>query len=168
MHEKKIATFDLDSTLADTGHRHALIDRVNGTDWDAYSKACINDAVILASKVLLEILNEAGYEVHFVTGRTIAAWDETVDWLVKNGFKFAGLWMDNTPDGDHFSVFGGHAEYKLARIREVEEHTGAKVRLHVDDWAEVKQVLEKHGIPCLCVRTPQEITALTGQLQELA
>lgn len=164
-----IVTCDLDSTLCDTGHRHRLIDRVNGTDWDAYSLACVGDAVVEPTRVLVWMLAKAGYEIHYVSGRTQAAFEQTRQWLTENmGFPEDGLWMDNTPGGDHFATFGGHAEYKLARLREVEAATKKKIALHLDDWAEVKVTLEDAGIPCLCVRTPQEVVALVEQSQELA
>lgn len=164
---RDIATIDLDSTLCDTGHRHKLIDRVNGTDWDAYSKACVDDDLIEATAVLVRILHVT-HDIHYVTGRTIASEAETREFLKKHDLPVDGLWMDDTPGGDHFAAYGGHAQYKTARVKHVEEATGQKVVLHVDDWAEVKVALEEAGIPCMCVRTPQEVIALMEQSQELA
>jgi len=159
---KTIVTMDLDSTTCDTGHRHHIIDRVNGTDWDAYSKACVDDRLIEATATLIRQLKAAGNEIHYVTGRTEAAREETVEWLYRHELPVDGLWMDDTPDGDHFAVYGGHAQYKVARVKHVEETTGGKVILHVDDWSEVKVALEEEGVPCICVRTPQEVMDLVN------
>ena len=164
MYEKKpdIVTFDLDSTLCDTRHRHHMIDRVNGTDWSAYSKACTKDRVIHASRALLQALQVAGHDIHFVTGRTESARPETEEWLSNVFPVYAGLWMDDTSEVDHVTAFGSHAAYKVHRIKQVSKETGQKVLLHVDDWADVKVALEAAGIPCICVRTPSEIDALTS------
>jgi hypothetical protein len=86
--------------------------------------------------------------------------DLTRQWLDKHVPGYKGLWMDDTVD--HFAVYGGHAQYKLARIRDVEKATGKKAVLHVDDWPDVKVALEEAGIPCLCVRTPQEVAEQVG------
>ncbi len=165
---RRVVTVDLDSTVSDTRHRHRLIDRVNGTDWDAYSLACVDDDPILGALAMVKLLATLGVEIHFVTGRTVAAEQATRTWLEKQGIIPDGLWMDETPDGDHFAAYGGHAEYKLARIQDVMRATGTEVIFHIDDWAEVAVLLEQNGIPCICVRTPQEMTALVEQVQELA
>lgn len=166
-HASAIVTVDLDSTLCDTGHRHRLIDRENGTDWNAYSLACSDDGLVIATATLIRLL-ATSHEIHYVSGRTVVAHYATWKWLCSHNLPVDGLWMDETPNGDHYATYGGHAQYKLARIREVEEATGLNVVLHVDDWAEVKVALEAAGIPCLCVRTPQEIAALVAEPGALA
>lgn len=157
MSEVKVVTVDLDSTLCDTEHRHHMIDRVNGTDWDAYSKACVGDGLVVATEAFVRILANAGYQIHYVTGRTVAAMPETRAWLDKHQMPCDGLWMDDTPEGDHFAVYGGHAQYKAVRVLDVAEAVGVPVSLHIDDWADVKLALEEVGVPTLCVRTPTEI-----------
>lgn len=158
-----LITYDLDSTLCDTRHRHRLIDRINGTDWDAYSKACVDDVVIEGALALLKILKaDPNNQIHFVTGRTEAARPETQAWLEKHFPDYDGLWMDDTPGGDHFAVYGGHAEYKVARVQHVADHVGEPVAFHVDDWAEVAVALGKAGVPTMCVRTPSEVEDLVN------
>ena len=156
-----IVTVDLDSTLCDTGHRHHMIDRVRGTDWVAYSKACSDDGLVAGTAALVRTLAHVS-QIHYVTGRTEAARPETEAWLRSHDLPMDGLWMDDTPSGDHFAVYGSHSVYKVLRVRQVEEFTGKRVILHIDDWAEVKVALEQAGYPCICVRTPQEIQTLTS------
>lgn len=160
--KRKAVTVDLDSTLCDTGHRHRLIDRVNGTDWNAYSLACSDDSLIVATETMIRIYAEAGYEIHYVTGRSHVAYDATVAWLRSHNLPIHGLWMDDTEDNDHIATHGSHGAYKVSRVQQVAREVG-EVVLHIDDWAEVKVMLEEAGIPCLCVRTPQEVTELTSQ-----
>lgn len=157
-----IITCDLDSTLADTGHRHSMIDRENGTDWDAYSQACVNDVPINAMVVLVRLLVAAGCEVHALSGRKASALPHTVEWFQKHDVPISTFWLDETDEGDYAGPVD-HARYKLHRIHEVEAITGQKVILHVDDWATVAVVLEREGYPTICVRTPQEIKSLVGE-----
>ena len=158
---RSIVTFDLDSTLCDTRHRHPMIDRVNGTDWSAYSKACVNDAIIPAAERLVHLLSKT-HDIHYVSGRTESARKETLDWLAAHGLPVHGLWLDDTPGEDHFAAYGGHAQYKVARVKQVEEGTGQKVLMHVDDWAEVAVALTAAGYPTICVRTPSEVEDLVN------
>lgn len=157
---RTILTVDLDSTLCDTGHRQATITRDGTMDWDAYSLACSDDVLIQPTETMIRVFKDAGHEIHYVSGRTIAALDKTSEWLDRHNLPVDGLWLDDTPGGDHFAYYGGHAAYKVARVKQVEIRTGGKVIMHIDDWAEVKVALEDAGIPCLCVRTPQEVAEL--------
>src|SRR4051812_6681605 len=160
-----IVTWDLDSTMADTTHRQGLITRgpdgkpTHDMDWAAYSMACANDTVVEASFRLCHLL-AVGSEVHFLTGRSGQSRVLTMTWLREWGLPVDGLWMDET--GDQGSTRESHAEFKLRTIRRIEQITGKKVLLHVDDWADVKVLLESNGIPCICVRTPSEVLELTS------
>jgi hypothetical protein len=150
-------TVDLDSTLADTTHRHHMIDRVNGTDWVAYSKACVDDKVIMATESLVWGFARLGVQIHYLTGRVEEARPETETWLKKNGLPNDGLWMDDQPDR-HGSK--SHSKYKRDRIIDVIVSLYPLEHLfHIDDWPDVKVALEEADIPCLCVRTPEEIEA---------
>ncbi len=158
---KEIITFDLDSTLADTGHRHSLIDRENGTDWNAYSLACSDDTPIAGMVETVRLFAKIpGIEVHALSGRASVALENTRLWFARHGIPIEHIWLDEDPKGwsDKFT----HAEYKLHRLRQIERVTGKRVRLHFDDWATVASVLEKNGVPCVCVRTPQEIEELVN------
>lgn len=165
---KRIATFDLDSTLCDTEHRHHLIDRVNGTDWAAYSAACVDDELVHGVAALVHLAYQTMDEVHFVTGRMESSRAETVAWLMEN-LELSedvthNLHMDDTESGDHVTEFGSHAAYKVHRITELAKRLDAVVVFHVDDYPEVAAKLAEAGIPCVCVRPPFEVRSLTGTL----
>lgn len=160
------ATFDLDSTLCDTTHRHALIDRVNGTDWEAYSAACVNDEPILAQVTLLKVLAAAGIEIVYLTGRTESARSHTLEWFDKNELPCSDLFMD---DGRQDEATYSHSSYKLKRMQDILNSLewGSEQHLfHVDDWPDVKWEFERAGIPCICVRTPEEIAAFMQEKLE--
>lgn len=160
----KFLTVDLDSTLADTRHRHHMIDRVNGTDWEAYSKACVDDDVIEPTRVIVETYYAFGVEVHYVTGRVEESRHETLQWLRKKALPVDGLWMDEQPNRFDSK---SHALYKRDRVLEViAHHPHLEHLLHVDDWPDVKVRLEEQGVPCLCVRAPHEIDAFMAEQGE--
>lgn len=155
-----IVTVDLDSCMADTAHRQHMIDRENGTDWHAYSAACADDTPVTALVTLVQLLSQTGVEVHALSGRKASALPQTVLWFDKHEIPVEHFWLDETDVGDY--VPGRtHEDYKIKRLREIEEITKKKVILHVDDWAKVAVKFEANGIPVLCVRTPQEIKSLT-------
>lgn len=152
----RIVTVDLDSTLCDTEHRFGLINREGGTDWHAYSAACVDDAPVEGIVRLVTLLHRAGLEVHALSGRKATAQDATVEWLNRHGVPIDHVWLDESDSGD-YDTWHAHVDYKLARLREIEKLTGKKVVLHVDDWAGVAAAFEEAGIPTICVRTPFEI-----------
>jgi hypothetical protein len=158
-------TVDLDSTLFDTRHRAHLIDRVNGTDWVAYSMACVDDEPIVATVALIDAMSCLGVDVVYVTGRDEASRDVTLKSLTKHNLPVHGLFMDNESNGATYN----HADYKLRRVQGVlsdPEWKFQKHFFHVDDWPDVKVKLEEAGIPCLCVRAPHEIDAFMQELKE--
>lgn len=158
--KKSLITFDLDSTLCDTGHRHHMIDRVNGTDWKAYSLACVDDApvagLVLVARLLASLPNVA---VHGLSARNGVAALQTAAWMRKHGVPLKEIHLDPGESVDYTADYT-HAMYKYERLRQVEEQTGLKCILHFDDYAEVAAEFAKHDIPVVCVRTPQEIAEL--------
>lgn len=159
---KRLVTVDLDSTLCNTGHRHHLIDRVNGTDWDAYSLACVDDTPLLGMVQTVKLLSRLdSIEVHALSGRGEIAAQHTMDWFQKHGVPIPKVHLARHGNKNYHPDWT-HADYKLARLREVEKETGMKVILHFDDYAEVAVKLEENGIPCVCVRTPQDIEELVA------
>lgn len=155
--EKRLVTFDLDSTLCNTGHRHHMIDRVNGTDWDAYSMACVDDVpvagLVTACRLLALVPNIV---IHGLSARMEVANENTMKWMAQHGVPLEKVWLDDRGVGDYKPGYT-HADYKLERLRQIEKATGMKVILHFDDYPDVGYVFDKAGIPTVCVRTPQEI-----------
>lgn len=160
-----LVTVDLDSTLADTTHRHHLIDRVNGTDWIKYAAACVDDAPILATVALIKLLAACGVKIVYVTGRDESSRGLTLEWFDKCDLPCDGLYMDDESGGATYR----HSVYKLKRVQEVissPEWENEKHWFHIDDWPDVKVALEDAGIPCLCVRTPEEIELFMTEQRE--
>jgi predicted TIM-barrel fold metal-dependent hydrolase len=149
-----LVTFDLDSTLADTRHRHHMIaeDKVS-TDWRAYSKACANDSVILPAVVLLRMLqNNRFVRIAIISGRDEAARLETEKWLADNGIECDLLLLNG-----HTTHYDTHEDYKIGRIREACETLAAVHVLHVDDWPPVAKALTAQGFNCICPASPQHL-----------
>jgi hypothetical protein len=160
---KRLVTIDLDSTLCNTGHRHHMIDRVNGTDWNAYSLACVDDLPIMGMVRTAQLLAALpDVEVHALSGRNAVAAQQTLAWLQKHDVPITTVHLADHGNKDYHPGWT-HADYKLARLQEVERETGMKVILHFDDYAEVAHKLEEAGYPCVCVRTPQDIEEIVAE-----
>lgn len=141
----KIISLDLDSTIASTRHRWHLIDRVNGTDWDAYSAECVNDeagpALALAQHLSL-------MEVPFivVSGRSESARELTLAWLHSRGVH---PWAVFLCDDRHDTM--SHHEWKALRLKEIADENNWEIVLHVDDITGVAVATEAIGIPTMLV-----------------
>lgn len=88
-------------------------------------------------------------------------------WLETNGVPLKMVHLDQGIPRDYNAEYT-HAQYKLQRLREVEEALGLECILHFDDYAEVAYEFGKAGIPVVCVRTPQEIEELVAEPKHLA
>lgn len=157
-----LVTCDLDSTLCDTGHRQKMIDREKGTDWVQYSLQCIDDAPVMGMVKVLQLLSTIGNVVIVgLSARMGAAEQATLDWMVKHGVPIERVFLD-TGEVIQYDANYTHADYKLARLREVEKIMGMKVSLHFDDYAEVAHAFNEAGVPTVCVRTPQDIEEIVN------
>ncbi len=162
MKNTHLITFDLDSTLADTGQRHHLIDRENGTDWVQYSMACADDALVEGVAAAVRLFDRIpGVECHGLSARMSEATETTWEWLREHDVPLKALHLDKGKPIEYTKAMT-HADYKLRRLREVEKETGMKVILHIDDYASVGDLFTRSGIPTICVRTPQEIQELVA------
>lgn len=159
-----IVTVDLDSTACDTEQRWPMIDRENGTDWDAYSLACVDDAPVESVLALCRLLISLGVEVHALSARKSVALSETVMWFKHYNTPLTKYWLDEGTTQDYGSK-NDHVSYKLARLREIEAATGKKVYLHIDDWAGIAYRFDREGVPTICVRTPTEIREIATEGQ---
>jgi hypothetical protein len=90
--------FDLDGTLALTGHRNHLIEGPR-PDWDAFYAACVNDQpndpVI---RTLQELTACRGVTVRIWTGRSAGVRTETVAWLGRHRIYYDELRMRSLRD----------------------------------------------------------------------
>ena len=161
---KKLVTFDLDSTLCDTEHRFKLIDRVGVTDWHGYAMACVDDELVEGVARLVNVARDAGYEIHYVTGRHEGARFPTITWLKEHLDEDDGvgarLHMDTTESGNHVVEFGSHSAFKAHMVTSLAERLGREVYFHIDDHPSVALELAKRGVPCIAVRPPYEVREL--------
>lgn len=150
----EVWSFDLDSTVSNTMQRHPLINQEHPhlTDWRAYSMACSKDAVIEPVALTIRALAKS-HPIIFVSARDKDAQQITETWLDSHVIPFDHVFLDSVPRPRRLS----HAEYKLWRLKGIEEKYNLKVLCHWDDWGDVTNLLNNNGIPSVCVRTPQEL-----------
>ena len=154
----KVVIVDLDSTLADTQHRHGLTPLANpGNTWEDYSLACGNDGLIESIKVLLDLLTEnpATY-IYILSARDAVAHHETETWLNQHGVIY-----------DHLRLRSAHEEsapidYKLRVIGEwMDESPDHEFVLFIDDYMDICKAVEaQYNIPTICPRPVYEATEL--------
>lgn len=140
---------DLDSTLANTEHRHWIISEARAVgaqpDWTAYSLACKDDTVIEGTVTLLRLLS-SWCDIVLLSGRDVKAYDQTIEWLQKNDVPFTDLLLREKAQRQK------QGEYKLGRLLDWQmTHPFHEVVLHIDDWHEVGDHLAKAGVPVLFV-----------------
>lgn len=146
----RIVTVDIDSTLADTRHRSALIDAVDreATDWLAYAQACADDEPTDVI-VLLRVL-ERSHGIILVTSRPAGARRETEAWLAAQNVPYDDLVMNELliDTTGHYLDATGH---KVAALRDLSIRYD--IVLHIDDWWQTAQAIKDQlGIPTVVVR----------------
>ncbi|MFE7108060.1 hypothetical protein ACFU98_14935 [Streptomyces sp. NPDC057575] len=120
---RPLAVFDLDGTLADSGHRqHHLEGRRR--DWDGFFAAAVDDPP-LAEGVRLALDSAGSCEVRYLTGRPERCRRDTVAWLTEQGLPEGRVYMRR--DGDRRPARHTKLEIlkRLGREREI--------RMLVDD-----------------------------------
>jgi len=89
--------FDIDSTLANTDHRHHFITERKPKDWDSFFAAAINDTPIIPAVVIYECLARDYHDIEFWTGRPERYRALTILWLEK--------------------FLGKHAKFRILKMR---------------------------------------------------
>ncbi|MFD5558548.1 hypothetical protein ACFWIA_32540 [Streptomyces sp. NPDC127068] len=120
---KPLAVFDLDGTLADTGHRQRFLER-NPPDWDAFFAAAPDDPP-LTEGVALVLRTAATCEVLYLTGRPERCRRDTLDWIAAQGLPAGRLLMRR--NGDRRPA----RRTKLAVLRKLS--ATRRIRMLVDD-----------------------------------
>ena len=134
---------DLDSTIADTRHRRGVIEQFTKhdpplpIDWTVYAQACAEDVVTPFGRLLLGLQGLIRW--HVVSGRSEGAREATEAWLAKHGFFPYSVNLENGETEAHGRL--GHSVWKARRVLEVAEKFPG-ISIHVDDWAQVADVLE--------------------------
>ncbi|UQA91703.1 phosphatase domain-containing protein [Streptomyces halobius] len=147
-----LAVFDLDGTLADSGHRQHLLERTP-RDWRAFFAAAPDDPP-LAEGVALALSSAEDCEVVYLTGRPERCRRDTLAWLARHGLPKGRLWM--RPDSDRRPA----RHTKLEILHRMAE--GRKVRKVVDDDELVCDACEKAGFPVIRARWAMSSEAMKG------
>ncbi|MFE3329154.1 hypothetical protein [Streptomyces sp. NPDC059176] len=132
---RPLAVFDLDGTLAETGHRqHHLLRRPR--DWDAFFAAAPED-VPLAEGVRLLAKAAEDCEVMYLTGRPERCRKATTAWLEEHGLPRGRLWMRRNDDRRPARTTKLEVLRRLGGEREI--------RMLVDDDEHVCDAAERAG-----------------------
>lgn len=142
--------FDLDGTLALTGHRQHLLDNLdNPHRWRDFFLACVHDESnwpVIHTMRQLSVQNE----VRIWSGRSEDVRELTLDWLEK---RFPGwsrsainLLLTMRPSGNSVP----DDELKLGWLHALGEERGRLVAIF-DDRDKVVKAWREHGVPCFQV-----------------
>lgn len=145
----EIVGFDLDGTLRDHSHRRWMLEKIlageDGYTWADYSRASTDDVPVPAARELMRLLMQH-YSIYVMS----AAEDvpENHAWLAEHNFPY---------DKCLFRQRGDHTDSAMLKVRWIKDlrMRGHNVRLYVEDFAEIAEVIEREtGVPCLVV-TPR-------------
>ncbi|MGW1376485.1 phosphatase domain-containing protein [Streptomyces sp. NPDC002446] len=155
MTARPLAVFDLDGTLADSGHRQHWLERTP-RDWKAFFAAATEDPP-LAEGVALALRSAEDCEVGYLTGRPERCRRDTLAWLARHELPEGPLWMRPNSDRRPARHTKLEALHRIARRREI--------RHVVDDDELVCDACEKAGftvvrarwaVPSETLRTAQQ------------
>ncbi len=138
--------WDLDSTVADTSHRHHMLEKIKAGDatWDDYSLACLRDTPVTAAVATMKLFWRSSLQIA-VSGRGAIAQAHTEKWV-----RVWKVPLDKVilrPEGD----FTPSDELKVRELRAIED-AGITILLYVDDWpSTANAVADALRIPVLKV-----------------
>ncbi|WP_042426285.1 phosphatase domain-containing protein [Streptacidiphilus anmyonensis] len=132
---RPLAVFDLDGTLAETGHRQHFLER-QPRDWKGFFAALHRDPP-LAQGVRLVLEAAADCEVVYLTGRPERCRRDTLAWLARHGLPEGRLCM--RADSDRRPA----RTIKLEAVRGLDRR--GEVRMVVDDDELVCDAVERAG-----------------------
>lgn len=147
---RPLAVFDLDGTLADSGHRQHYLEG-RRRDWDGFFAAAVDDPP-LAEGVRLALDSAGSCEVRYLTGRPERCRRDTVAWLAEQGLPEGRVYMRR--DGDRRPARHTKLEIlkRLGREREI--------RMLVDDDELVCDAAEQAGFTVVRARWTKVSAAL--------
>lgn len=144
----RIITCDLDSTVCNTSERFAKHGGEAGRasiDWAKYAQDCAMDQPFDSVITLVRMLSRTVDGVYFVSQRDGSALEATREWLRRPEHFGSGQFASANILGiklDDHRYMGRHGVYKAMKIKELQE-AGHDVKLHIDDYPEVKTAVEK-------------------------
>ncbi|MEU2426801.1 hypothetical protein ABZ619_38315 [Streptomyces sp. NPDC007851] len=153
--KRPAAVFDIDNTLADTGHRQRFLE-CRPRDWDAFFSAARHDPP-LAEGVALAVASAAECEIVYLTGRPERCRRDTLDWLAVHGLPEGRVHMRR--DSDRRPA----RRTKLEILRRLAERR--EIRVLVDDDELVCDDAERAGFSVVRARWADR-SATLEQVQE--
>ncbi|MFD0295380.1 hypothetical protein [Streptomyces sp. NPDC127118] len=147
---RPLAVFDLDGTLADSGHRQHYLEG-RRRDWNGFFSAAVDDPP-LPEGVRLALDSAESCEVRYLTGRPERCRRDTVAWLAGHGLPEGRVYMRR--EGDRRPARHTKLEIlkRLGREREI--------RMLVDDDELVCDAAEQAGFTVVRARWAKASVAL--------
>ncbi|MFF3627199.1 hypothetical protein [Streptomyces sp. NPDC002164] len=133
--QRPLAVFDLDGTLADTGHRQYHLEGAR-RDWNSFFAAAVDDPP-LPEGVRLVLGSADECEIRYLTGRPERCRRDTLAWLAEHGLPEGKLYMRRNEDRRPARHTKLDVLKRLGREREV--------RMLVDDDELVCDAAERAG-----------------------
>ncbi|MFJ9815205.1 hypothetical protein ACIRU3_08010 [Streptomyces sp. NPDC101151] len=147
---RPVAVFDIDNTLADTGHRQHFLEG-RPRDWAGFFAAAPADPP-LAEGVALALDQARECEIVYLTGRPERCRRDTLDWLAAHGLPEGRVRMRSNADRRPARFTKLEILRRLARDRQV--------RLLVDDDELVCDDAERAGFTVVRARWAAKSAAL--------
>ncbi|GHE06462.1 phosphatase domain-containing protein [Streptomyces alanosinicus] len=148
--QRPLAVFDLDNTLADTGHRQHFLE-ARPRDWAGFFAAAPVDPP-LAEGVALAVESAGACEIVYLTGRPERCRRDTLDWLAAHGLPEGRVHMRGNADRRPARFTKLEILRRLARDREI--------RVLVDDDELVCDDAERAGFRVVRARWAAKSEAL--------
>ncbi|MFF9349132.1 hypothetical protein [Streptomyces sp. NPDC014734] len=139
---RPLAVFDVDGTLADTGHRQHFLAGAR-RDWNGFFSAATDDPP-LPEGVSLVLSSAEECEIRYLTGRPERCRRDTLAWLAEQGLPEGRLYMRRNDDRRPARHTKLDILRRLGREREV--------RVLVDDDELVCDAAERAGFPVVRAR----------------
>ena len=147
---RPLAVFDLDNTLADTGHRQHFLER-KPRDWDGFFAAAPQDPP-LEEGIALARESAKECEIVYLTGRPARCRRDTLAWLAAHGLPDGDLHMRRNDDRRPARRTKLEILRRLARTREI--------RVLVDDDELVCEDARRAGFRVVLARWTAPSTTL--------
>ncbi|MEV6745544.1 hypothetical protein ACFVZJ_20650 [Streptomyces sp. NPDC058322] len=139
---RPLAVFDLDGTLADSGHRQHYLEG-RRRDWNGFFSAAVDDPP-LPEGVRLALDSAESCEVRYLTGRPERCRRDTVAWLAEHGLPEGRVYMRRESDRRPARHTKLEILKRLGREREI--------RMLVDDDELVCDAAEQAGFTVVRAR----------------
>ncbi|WP_435833284.1 LNS2 domain-containing protein [Streptomyces chengbuensis] len=152
---RPLAVFDLDGTLAETGHRQHFLER-RPRDWAGFFAAAPDDTP-LTEGLRLVAESAEDCEVVYLTGRPERCRADTVAWLERHGLPLGRIWMRRNDDRRPARTTKLEILRRLERTREI--------RVLVDDDELVCDAAEREGFRVVRARWATTSTAMRAAQQ---